>query len=60
MYSQQFKDDVLAAFPKGHNYHEYLATALEQGNPFVGRILNDTNPSLYNLWWDEFQPQGRS
>jgi hypothetical protein len=60
MYSQQFKDDVLAAFPKGHNHHEYLATALEQGNPFVGRILDDTNKSLYNMWWDEYQPQGRS
>lgn len=56
IYSQGFKYEVLSAFPKGHNYHEYLATALEQDNPFVGRILNDTNPRLYGLWWDEYKP----
>lgn len=56
IYSQGFKDEVLSAFPKGHNYHEHFVTGLENGNPYIGRILEDTNPRLYGLWWDEYKP----
>ena len=60
IYSKEFKEQVLAAYPKGNSHHDYVVKALESNNAFLGRILDDTNRSLYNMWWDEYQPQGRS
>jgi hypothetical protein len=54
IYSKEFKEQVLAAYPEGHTHHDYIVSALESNNSFLGRILDDTNKRLYAMWCDEY------